>query len=208
MGILRRPFRYRFNSAVLYIIGINFLIFIVSSRRIFPQLTYILALYPPLVRSGWLWQFTTYMFAHGSWQHIIFNMLGLFVFGYQVERHTGSREFLLYYFVTGTLAGVISFAFYCITGADVILLGASGALFAVELACAAFFPNSVVYIWGILPIRTPVLVLGYTALQVFFSFTGLERGVAHLTHLSGFAVGWIYFVVRFGINPWKAFWGR
>jgi len=52
------------------------------------------------------------------------------------------------------------------------------------------------------------MVLGYTALEVFLSFRGLNSGVAHLTHLFGFAAGWLYFLVRFGINPWKAFWGR
>jgi membrane associated rhomboid family serine protease len=145
------------------------------------------------------------MFAHANWQHLLFNMLGLFVFGYQVERRLGSSEFLLYYLLTGTLAGVISFGFYQFTGTDVFLLGASGALFAVELAFATFFPNALIYIWGIIPLRAPVMVLGYTALQLFFSFTGFQRGVAHLTHLSGFAMGWFYIMLRFGINPWKEF---
>ncbi|MDR0403260.1 MAG: rhomboid family intramembrane serine protease [Treponema sp.] len=205
MNILRKPFRYSFSSVVFYLIGINVLIFIVSQRRIFPQLTYILALFPPFVRAGWVWQFVTYMFAHAGWQHLLFNMLGLFMFGYQLERRLGSSEFLLYYLLTGTLAGVISFGFYCLTGLNIMLLGASGALFAVELAYATFFPDSIIYIWGILPLRAPVMVVGYTALQFFFFFTGSQPGVAHLTHLSGFAMGWLYIVARFGINPWKAF---
>jgi membrane associated rhomboid family serine protease len=205
MNILRKPFRYSFSSVVFYLIGINILIFIISQRGIFPQLTYLLALFPPFVRAGWVWQFVTYMFAHAGWQHLLFNMLGLFVFGYQVERRLGSSEFLLYYLLTGTLAGVISFGFYYFTGVDVLLLGASGALFAVELAYATFFPDSIIYIWGIIPLRAPVMVLGYTALQLFFSFTGFQRGVAHLTHLSGFVMGWLYIMIRFGINPWREF---
>jgi membrane associated rhomboid family serine protease len=208
MNILRRPFRYRFSSVVFYLIGINILIFILSRRMFFPQLTYLLALFPPFVRAGWIWQFVTYMFAHAGWQHLLFNMLGLFVFGYQVERRLGSSEFLLYYLLTGTLAGLVSFGFYCFTGANTLLLGASGALFAVELAFATFFPSSIIYIWGIIPLRAPVMVLGYTALQLFFSFTGFQPGVAHLTHLSGFAMGWLYIVLRFGINPWREFRGR
>jgi membrane associated rhomboid family serine protease len=205
MNILRRPFRYSFRLVVFYLIGINFLIFIASQRWIFPQLTYILALFPPFVRAGWVWQFVTYMFAHAGWQHLLFNMLGLFVFGYQVERRLGSSEFLLYYLLTGTLAGIISFGFYQFTGVDTMLLGASGALFAVELAFATFFPSAIIYIWGIIPLRAPVMVLGYTALQLFLPFTGLQKGVAHFTHLSGFAMGWLYIMVRFGINPWKEF---
>jgi membrane associated rhomboid family serine protease len=72
------------------------------------------------------------------------------------------------------------------------------------LAYAVFFPNAVVYIWGILPLRAPVMVLGFTALEIFSSITGFGAGVAHLTHLAGFGFGWVYFLARFSISPWKA----
>lgn len=205
MNMLRRPFRYSFHSIVFYLIGITILAYL--GQRRFPVLTYVMALDP---RDPQVWQFVSYMFTHDprSLSHILFNMLGLFMFGYQVERQMGSWEFLMYYLVTGALAGLVSFAIYCAAGTGTFLLGASGALFAVELAFAAFFPNALIYIWGIIPLRAPVMVLGYTAFPLFFLLTGLQSGVAHLTHLSGFAVGWLYFVVRFGINPWKAFRGR
>jgi len=119
--------------------------------------------------------------------------------------HMGSLEFLLYYLVTGTLAGVFSFFVYILTGnALVFLMGASGAVFAVQLAYAAFFPRSIIYLWGILPLRAPVLVLGFASLEVFFLLTGSRGNVAHITHLAGFAFGWLYFVFRFGISPWRA----
>jgi membrane associated rhomboid family serine protease len=160
---------------------------------------------PIAVINGWVWQFVTYMFAHGGLSHLLFNMLALFIFGTQVERHMGSREFLLYYLLTGILAGVFSFFVYWFTGALVIrLVGASGAIFAVQLAYAAFFPNAVIFIWGILPVRAPLMVLGFTLLELVSSVFGFRSGVAHFTHLAGFAFGWIYFVARFGINPWKA----
>jgi membrane associated rhomboid family serine protease len=208
MSILRKPFRYRFDSVVFYIIGINVLVFL--AQHLFRNVTYYMSMIPGLVIRGWVWQLVTYMFVHDprTWSHILFNMLGLLIFGIQVERRMGSREFLLYYFITGTLAGIVSFGVYFFTGANAILMGASGALFAVELAFAAFYPDTLVYIWGIIPLRAPVMVLGYTALELFFSFTGIQRGVAHFTHLSGFAAGWLYFVIRFGINPWRAFRGR
>jgi membrane associated rhomboid family serine protease len=168
-----------------------------------------MSMVPALVTSGWVWTFITYMFMHGSLSHIIFNMLGLFIFGVPVERQMGSKEFLLYYFITGILAGVFSFIVYYFTGnLMVFLMGASGALFAVELAYAIFFPDSIIYIWGILPIRAPVLVLGFTALELISSITGRQGNVAHLTHLAGFATGWFYFLIRFGINPWRRLTGR
>jgi membrane associated rhomboid family serine protease len=149
------------------------------------------------------------MFAHGGISHILFNMLALFLFGSQVERRIGSKEFLLYYLSTGVLAGVFSFIVYWASGAyQVFLLGASGAIFAIQLAYATFFPDAVIYLWGILPLKAPAMVLGFTALELFSSVTGFRSGVAHLTHLAGFALGWIYFLVRFGANPWNYLIGK
>jgi membrane associated rhomboid family serine protease len=82
-------------------------------------------------------------------------------------------------------------------------MGASGAIFAVELAYAAFFPDSIIYLWGILPLRAPVMVLGFTALELVSSVFGIRSGVAHFTHLAGFGFAWLYFLIRFGIDPWK-----
>jgi membrane associated rhomboid family serine protease len=199
---------YRFNSVVFYLIGINVLVFLAQTLFRNSNFIYYVAMVPDLVRLGWVWQLVTYMFAHGSWSHILFNMLGLFVFGFQVESQMGSREFLAYYLITGTMAGALSFVVYMLTGSHAILLGASGALFAVELAFAAYFPDAIIYIWGLIPLRAPVMVLGFTALELFFSLTRMRQGVAHLTHLFGFASGWVYFLVRFRINPWSAFRGR
>ena len=207
MNIIRRPFRYSYNNVVFVLIGLNVLVyvamFLFNDLNLIPRLSMI-----PLVviRRGWIWQFVTYMFVHDprSISHLLFNMLALFIFGRQVEWKMGSREFLLYYLATGALAGIFSFAVYVFTGLVwVSLMGASGAVFAVQLAFAAFFPRSVVYLWGILPLKAPVMVLGFTALEVFFLMTGRGGNVAHTTHLAGFAFGWIYFMIRFGLNPWK-----
>jgi membrane associated rhomboid family serine protease len=87
-------------------------------------------------------------------------------------------------------------------------MGASGAVFAVELAYAALFPEAVILVWGILPLRAPLLVLGYTGIELFSMFFGIRANVAHATHLAGFAFGWLYFLLRFGVNPWRAMWRR
>ena len=213
-NIIQKPFRYRYSNVVMVLIGINILVFLAMMLlRQFRQLQYqqlmifYLALFPPAIFQGWVWQFVTYMFVHSptSISHIIFNMLALFIFGTHVERHMGSREFLLYYFLTGALAGFFSFIIYVFTGSMMVfLMGASGAIFAVQLAYAAFFPRSHIYIWGILPVRAPIMVLGFTALGLIFMITGRGGNVAHVTHLAGFGFGWLYFLVRFRINPWRA----
>ena len=212
MNIIRQPFKYRNYNKVYWLIGINILIYAaaqilgISFRQ---SLMVRMAMIPLMVTDGWVWTFITYMFMHGSLSHILFNMLGLFIFGVHVEKQMGSREFILYYFITGILAGVFSFCVYLVTrNYMVALIGASGALFAVQLAYAVFFPDSIIYIWGILPLRAPVMVLGFTALELVFSITRNNSGVAHLTHLAGFGFGWIYFLLRFGLNPWRRLTGR
>ncbi len=208
MNSIRRPFRYSYDNAVLILIGINLLVFL--GQNLFPRATAYLAMSPlAVLERGMVWQFATYMFAHGGISHVLFNMLGLFFFGAQVERHMGTKEFLLFYGATGIMAGVFSFFIYWLTGSYyVFLLGASGAIFAVQMAYATFFPNSIIYIWGILPLRAPVLVLGYTAIELFSSIFRQRSGVAHLTHLAGFGFAWLYFLIRFGANPWRSLIGR
>jgi membrane associated rhomboid family serine protease len=207
MNTIRQPFRYQNNGTVYWLIGINVLIFVAMRYFGFRGLIYYLSMIPGLVvQRGWVWTFVTYMFVHdiSGFSHILFNMLALLIFGMHVERQMGSREFLLFYFVTGTLAGIFSFVVYYLTGSyRVVLMGASGAIFAIELAYAIFFPRSIIYLWGILPLRAPVMVLGFTALELVSSIFGLNQGVAHLTHLAGFGFAWLYFVIRFGINPWN-----
>jgi membrane associated rhomboid family serine protease len=204
MSYIRHPFRYQNDGTVYWLIGINILIYFAMYFLKFDRLIVYLSMIPILVLRGWIWTFVTYMFVHGGFMHILFNMIALFFFGIHVERQMGSKEFLLFYFVTGTLAGVFSFCVYYFTGSYwVTLMGASGAVFAVELAYAVFFPTSIILLWGIIPLRAPVMVLGFTALELFSSIFRQNSGIAHLTHLAGFAFAWLYFVIRFGINPWR-----
>lgn len=165
-----------------------------------------LAMTPILVLSGFFWQPLTYMFVHANLTHLLVNMLGLLFFGTAVEKELGSKEFLFYFLLTGFLAGVFSFAAYLFTGgANIPFVGASGAIFAVLLAFATLQPNAQVLIWGIIPMRAPLMVLGYTLIELFSQAFGFMNGIAHLTHLAGFAFGWLYFLVRFGVNPWRRF---
>lgn len=203
-SILRRPFPYRAYNITFILIGINLLIFFLSMLS--ANLTSYLAMNPVLTISrGFWWQPVTYMFVHSGISHLVFNMLGLFFFGTQVEREMGSYEFLFFYLLSGTLAGLFSLAVYWFSGSYyVFLLGASGAVFAVLLAFATYYPNAQIFIFGILPMRASVLVLVYTAIELFSQIRG-GSNVAHLTHLAGFAFAYVYFVVRIGLNPIRRF---
>ena len=206
MNIIRRPFKYVNYHVVYWLIGINILLF--AARMLLGQnIRLYLEVYLPMrpvvvIHYKWIWTFITYMFMHADFSHVFFNMFGLFIFGTHVERQMGSWEFLVFYLVTGTLAGFFSFLMYLFTdNIWVVLVGASGAIYAVQLAFAVMNPNAVINIWGILPLRAPVMVLVFTVLSLFFIVSGTGGNVAHLTHLAGFAFGWLYFMVRYRINP-------
>ena len=205
--IIRKPFRYEFWNAALILIGINLVMYLLTF--LYPALYDYLSMNPGnVVQNHMYWQLFTYQFIHGSIGHLLSNMIGLFFFGTTVERRTGSKEFLLLYLFAGVLCGIFSFLLYALTGTwNVALMGASGAIFAILLAYAVLFPGSVIYLWAIIPIPAPLLILAYAGLEVFNMFAGINQGVAHSTHLIGFAVAWVYFLVRFGINPIKV-WSR
>ena len=166
-------------------------------------MTYYLAMNPAAVLVGnrW-WQLVTYMFAHANFSHVLLNMLGLYFFGIQLERTIGSNEFLLFYFVSGIGAGLLSLGGYVLTGnVNVSLLGASGAVYAVLLGFATYFPHTRIYLFAIFPVPAPLLIIVFTVIALFSTLGGRGGNVAHLTHLAGFVVAFFYLWIRLGINP-------
>jgi membrane associated rhomboid family serine protease len=208
-NMLRRPLRYRYYNATIILIVVNILVFLFGSVDRSGKLVYLYLIPDYVLQAGAWWQVVTYMFVHGGWGHIFFNMLALFMFGIQLERHMGSTEFLLYYFVCGIGAGLVTIFFNSATGQGMIpVVGASGAVFGLLLAFAAFFPDARIFVFGILPIRAPVAVAGYAGIEIISQLVNPRSGVAHLAHISGLAFGYLYLVVRYGINPIAAFFRR
>lgn len=189
------------------LIGINMVVFFLTNLN--TDLISYLAMNPVLTTQHlFIWQPFTYMFVHSGFSHLLFNMLGLFFFGTQVEQEMGSYEFLLFYLLTGTLAGVLSLGIYLFSGNYMVfLLGASGAVFSVLLAFATYYPNARIYIFGVLPIRAAILVVVYTGIELLSQMFG-GRNIAHLTHLAGFLFAYLYFLIRVGIDPIRQFRSR
>ncbi|AHC16804.1 rhomboid family serine protease [Salinispira pacifica] len=184
---------------------LNLVFFLITSFSRDVQIT--LSMVPALVNRGYLWSFLTYMFVHANFNHILFNMIGLFIFGTQVEHEMGSWEFIMFYLVTGFLAGLLSYGIYILSGIQVVaLMGASGALYAVMLAFATYYPNARIFIMGIIPMRSVTLVLVYAGIALINQFGGMNSSVAHMTHLGGFVFAFLYFLIRIGRNPLEA-WG-
>lgn len=149
---------------------------------------------PPGVPEFHVWQLVTYMFLHGAWWHILFNMYVLWIFGHVLERVWGSRRFLVYYFFTGVGAGLTTVAAaMLLDGGLSINLGASGAIMGLLLAFALIFPEQPLYFF-LIPVAIPAkyAVIGIAALSVFFSITGAFPGIGHITHLGGLVFGFLY----------------
>jgi membrane associated rhomboid family serine protease len=204
----KRPLAYRYYNATLTLIILNVGLYLIN--LLFPRTMAYLALTPYLVvRERAVWQVLTYMFVHGGTWHILFNMLALFIFGTPLERRLGSSEFLLYYFITGIGAGLATLIVNWYTGLAIIpVVGASGAIYGLLLAYATLYPDARLFIFGILPLRAPIAVLLFAGLALFSQLTGTRNGVAHLTHLAGLVFGYLYFLIRMGINPLKVFFRR
>jgi len=160
-------------------------------------------------------QLVTHLFMHGSFQHILFNMLALWMFGANLETHWGSKRFLIFYMACGLGAaalhlGVLYFentplvaqfnqlsleqqevikyaAGYPLNQATV---GASGAIFGCLAAFGYLFPNQVIYVQLLFPVKAKWFVLFYAGIELYSAFqNSAGDNVAHWAHLGGAVVG-------------------
>ena len=133
------------------------------------------------------WTIITYMFVHAGFLHVFFNMLMLFFFGPPLEEQWGQKEFIKYYLICGVGGALFTLLF----GGGTIV-GASGAIYGVMLAYALNWPDSLIWIYAIFPVKAKYLVLFLGALSFFFAFAGRADGIAHFAHLGGLVVGYVY----------------
>ncbi|NQU07305.1 MAG: rhomboid family intramembrane serine protease, partial [Candidatus Abyssubacteria bacterium] len=158
---------------------------------------HIFGLNPAWVLRGAIWQFVTYMFLHGDFWHLAFNMLWLWMFGCSLEADWGSRPFLNYYFFTGIAAGVVNFL--ATIGSNVPTIGASGAIFGIIVAYAMAYPNRLIYIWMLFPVKVKyfaIFAVGINLYAVVQSTAPHASPVAHFAHLGGALFGYLY--LKFG----------
>ena len=208
-NILNRKFRYVYRNAVAYLLAANFLVYI-AINYVQPvikgiPLVYWISLVPWFVKQGYVWQFFTYMFVHVEFFHLFFNMYALFMFGTMLERAIGTKEFLLFYFLTGVLGGLASYLIYVATGMmNLAILGASGAVYAMLFLTSVMYPQGRVLFFFFLPLKLPVAVILFMAIEIASQFLSSGDGVAHLVHLTSVAIAWIYCLLRFRVSPIKA----
>lgn len=171
------------------------------------------SLTPWYVIHGAVWQFVTYMFLQVEVMHVVFNMLGLWLFAPDLEQRWGTRRFWRFYLITGTGAGVIHFV---VTMLLLLifhrhyelgpLLGASGAIYGVILVYAAYNPESMILLWGVVPIKAKYFALIMGVLTFTSTASGQESSISNLTHLAGLLVAYVYVSIyhrEWNIRRWR-----
>lgn len=180
-----------------------------------------------------IYQLFTYMFMHGGWEHLFFNMFALWMFGCVVERVWGPRKFLFYYISCGVGAGlfqeVAQLCSFYLTASDQIpgftmgqlfevarnsgtvlnqwtTVGASGAIYAILLAFGMIFPEERIFIFPLpIPIKAKWFVMIYAGVELFSAMMSSGDNVAHLAHLGGMVFG--FFMIRYWRNHPSAGYG-
>lgn len=137
------------------------------------------------------WQLVSYGFLHGSMGHLFFNMLGLWMFGAELERIWGGKRYLQFYFACILTAALTQLLVGLIAG-GAPTVGASGALFGLLMAFGMMFPNRIIMpLFPPIPMKAKVFVAVFGGLELLFGVTGTQSGVAHFAHLGGMLGGFL-----------------
>lgn len=137
-----------------------------------------------------VWRIFTYLFLHGGFFHFLMNMFTLWMFGRELENVWGTGEFLKFYFICGICAGIFNIIFEPFS--TVSIIGASGAIYGLLAAFAIVFPDSVIYLYGIIPMQAKQFVILLGVIEFFASFHGAPTFIARLAHLGGLLTGYFY----------------
>jgi len=183
------------TPAVKWIIGANVAFFLAS--LVYNDLISYLGLIPEAVIGRfWLWQPATYMFLHDPHSpfHILFNMLGIWMFGVELERLWGTRQFVKYYAITGVGAGLTVLAVGLVLGPSsetyrIPTIGASGALYGLLVAFAYYYPDRPLLMFFLFPIPAKYFVMIVGAMAFL---SAPQSRVSEAAHLGGLVIGYLY----------------
>ena len=172
-------------KAVKHIIIINILMLVLTYLNN-PLMSKWFALNP--VTFLWKpWQLVTYMFMHGGFGHLFFNMYTLFIFGSVLENVWGTKKFLTFYFVTGIGAALVNIGVQYLTGSFALTVGASGAIYGILMGYAMLYPDSMLTL--ILPpvsMKAKWFVLIFAGIELLLGISNNPAdNVAHFAHLGG-----------------------
>jgi membrane associated rhomboid family serine protease len=146
----------------------------------------------PLGHGFEIWQLVSYQFLHGGFSHILFNMFALWMFGAEIENMWGSRKFLIFYLLAGVGAGLLHL-FLSPVLSDVIAptIGASGSVYGIMIAFAMLFPNRLIFLYFFIPLKAKYFI-GFLIVMEFMLIDSAHSNVAHLAHLGGALIGFLF----------------
>ncbi len=142
-----------------------------------------------------IWQLVTYLFIHSpvDFDHILLNMLALWMFGKDLENTWGTRRFLRYYFLCGIGAGIVVVVLNALFGdMHSRTIGASGAIYGLLLAFGVLFPDANILFFGLFPVKAKYFVAIVGAISFMMTFGDTGGGVSHMAHLGGMLWGYLY----------------
>jgi len=157
----------------------------------FLRLEVLFALWP--LQSGlfWPWQLLSYGFLHGSLMHLFFNMLGLWMFGSELERLWGRNRYAQFLLASLLAAALTQLLVTWLTRSNVPTVGASGALYGLLLAFGMLFPNrTIMPLFPPIPMKARTFVIVFGVIELLFGLSG-RSGVAHFAHLGGMLGGFL-----------------
>lgn len=157
----------------------------------FVPLGYWLALWPLGSGEFWPWQLLTYAFLHGGVLHLFFNMLGLWMFGSELELLWGRRRYLQMLLASVLAAALMQLLFNLVVASRAPMVGASGAVFGLLLCYGVLFPNrTIMPLFPPIPMKARTFVVVFGAIELFLGVSG-ATGVAHFAHLGGMLGAWL-----------------
>jgi membrane associated rhomboid family serine protease len=155
------------------------------------SLDMMLALWPLGSGRFWPWQVLTYAFLHGDVMHLFFNMLGLWMFGSELERLWGPKRYLQLLTASVIAAAVMQLLFNLVTQSGAPTVGASGGLYGLLLSFGMLFPNRIIMpLFPPIPMKARTFVMVFGGIELISGLAG-PSGVAHFAHLGGMLGAWL-----------------
>ncbi len=191
----------RLTEVVKQLLILNVLLFFLTHQILPPEYGNALALYYPGSELFRPWQLVTYMFMHGDFNHLLFNMFGLYMFGTALETFWGPKKFLMYYLLCGFGALVLHMTvmyfelanlppYIYSRAVNVGMVGASGSIFGLLAGFGMMFPNQqIMLLIPPIPMKAKYFVLAYAGLELFLGISNFQSGVAHFAHIGGAICG-------------------
>ena len=161
------------------------------------------ALWPLMSGHFMPWQVLSYAFLHGDTLHLFFNMLGLWMFGSELEQMWGSRRYWQFLLAAVLVAALTQLLITFVAGSPVPTVGASGALFGLLLAFGMLFPNrTIMPLFPPIPMKARNFVILFGGIELLMGVWG-GSGIAHFAHLGGMLGGWLMIRHWRRSGPWR-----